>query len=195
MMTQVDKIVTMTDLAGHVASATLRAAREARGMTVSALSESSGVSRAMIAKIERDEAQPTAALLGRLSGALGMTLSELVARAEGDDVRVSRLGTQPVWTDPATGYRRRAVSPASGGPMELVDVELPAGASVAFPADTYTFIHQQIWVLDGELVFREAEVEHRLQAGDCLALGPPAPCVFVNASGAECRYLVAVARR
>jgi transcriptional regulator with XRE-family HTH domain len=78
-------------------SATLRAARAARGMTVTALAEASGVSRAMIAKIERDEAQPTAALLGRLSGALGMTLSELVARAEGVEARVARAETQPVW--------------------------------------------------------------------------------------------------
>ncbi len=176
-------------------SATLRSARETRGMTVSALSGSSGVSRAMISKIERDEAQPTAALLGRLSGALGMTLSELVARAEGEEARVSRAATQPVWTDPATGYRRCAVSPVSGGPMELVDVELPAGATVAFPADTYTFIHQQIWVLDGELVFREGDVEHRLGPGDCLALGAPTPCAFVNPTDAACRYLVAVARR
>jgi len=176
-------------------SATLRAARAARGMTVTALAEASGVSRAMIAKVERDEAQPTAALLGRLSGALGMTLSELVARAEGEEARVSRAATQPVWTDPATGYRRRAVSPLSGGPMELVDVELPAGASVAFPADTYTFIHQQIWVLAGRLVFREGDVEHRLDPGDCLALGPPMPCAFVNDTDEACRYLVAVARR
>jgi transcriptional regulator with XRE-family HTH domain len=176
-------------------SATLRSAREARGMTVSALSESAGVSRTMISKIERDEAQPTAALLGRLSGALGMTLSELVARAEGDEVRVSRAEAQPVWTDPATGYRRRAVSPVSGGPMELVDVELPPGAEVAFPADTYTFIHQQILVLAGDLVFREGDVEHRLGPGDCLALGPPMPCAFLNRTDTACRYLVAVARR
>ena len=176
-------------------SATLRAARAARGMTVSALAESSGVSRAMISKIERDEAQPTAALLGRLSGALGMTLSELVARAEGEAARVSRAATQPVWTDPATGYRRRAVSPVSGGPMELVDVVLPAGASVAFPADTYTFIHQQIWVLEGRLAFREGDVEHRLDPGDCLALGPPTSCAFVNDTDQACRYVVAVARR
>ena len=176
-------------------SATVREARLARGLTISALAEASGVSRAMIAKVERDEAQPTAALLGRLSGALGITLSELVARAEGDQPRLARAADQPVWTDPATGYRRRALSPAPGGPMELVEVDLPAGASVAYPADAYAFIHQQIWVLDGELVLREGQLEHRLHAGDCLALGPPAPCVFENELEHACRYLVAVARR
>jgi transcriptional regulator with XRE-family HTH domain len=188
-------IVAMTTSLPTSLSATLRSAREARGLTVSALAERSGVSRAMISKIEHDDAQPTAALLGRLSGALGMTLSELVARAEGEDARVSRAATQPVWSDPATGYRRRALSPASGGPLELVDVELPAGATVPYPADTYTFIHQQIWVLEGALVFREGDAEHHLQAGDCLALGPPADRVFANPAERACRYLVAVARR
>jgi transcriptional regulator with XRE-family HTH domain len=175
-------------------SATVRESRLARGLTVSALADASGVSRAMIAKVERDEVQPTAALLGRLSGALGMTLSELVARAEGERPRLVRADDQIVWTDPGTGYRRRALSPP-GGPMELVEVELPPGASVAYPSDAYAFLHHQIWVLEGELRFREGDVEHELRAGDCLALGPPAPCVYANDGGEPCRYLVAVARR
>jgi transcriptional regulator with XRE-family HTH domain len=116
-------------------AATLRAARLARELSASALAERSGVSHAMIGKIERGEVQPTAALLGRLSGALRMRLSELVARAEGDDRRLVRVADQPAWIDPASGYRRRAVSPVSGAPMELVEVELPAGAEVSYPTD------------------------------------------------------------
>jgi transcriptional regulator with XRE-family HTH domain len=182
----------MTDaaLAGAV-----HAAREAQGLSASALAERSGVSRAMIAKIERAEAQPTAALLGRLSGALGLTLSELIARAEHTDRRLARVAEQPTWTDPESGYRRRAVSPSSGGPLELVEVSLPPGASVAYPADTYVFIHQQLWVLEGTLHFREGDVEHELACGDCLQVGPPANCVFSNPSKSGCRYLVALTRR
>ena len=72
-------------------------------------------------------------------------------------------------------------------------MSLPARASVAYPADTYAFIHQQLWVLEGTLRFREGELEHVLEAGDCLQLGAPANCVF--ASDAGCRYLVALTRR
>ncbi|HKS52104.1 MAG TPA: hypothetical protein VJS67_09580 [Pseudonocardiaceae bacterium] len=43
--------------------------------------------------------------------------------------------------DPAGGYRRRAVSPVSGAPRELIEVKLPAGAEVSYPADAYAFIH------------------------------------------------------
>ena len=176
-------------------AATLHAARLARDLTASALAERSGVSRAMIGKIERGEAQPTAALLGRLSGALGMTLSELVARAERDDQRLVRAKDQPTWTDPGTGYVRRAVSPAGGAPLELVEVELPAGAEVELPASSYTFIHQQIWMLDGHLRFREGDAVHDLYPGDCLQLGTPAPCAFINPTGKACRYLVALTKR
>jgi transcriptional regulator with XRE-family HTH domain len=61
------------------------------------------VSRAMISKVERGEVQPTAALLAKLSAALGLTLSELIARAEGESVRLMRREDQPLWTDPQTG--------------------------------------------------------------------------------------------
>jgi transcriptional regulator with XRE-family HTH domain len=182
----------MTD---EALAAAVLAAREAQGLSASALAERSGVSRAMIAKIERAEAQPTAALLGRLSGALGLTLSELIARAEHADGRIARSADQPVWTDPDSGYTRRAISPASGGTLELVEVVLPAGARVAYPADTYAFIHQQLWVLDGVLHFLEGEVWHELAEGDCLTLGAPADCVFSNPGARRCRYLVALTRR
>jgi transcriptional regulator with XRE-family HTH domain len=178
-------------------AATLQAARHDRDLSVNALAERSGVSRAMIGKIERGEAQPTAVLLGRLSGALGMTLSELVARAEqadGDEGRVRRAADQPVWTDPATGYRRRAVSPATESPLELVEVELPPGASIAYPADAYIFKTQQLWILSGRLRFHEGDLVHDLDAGDCLELGTPAPTTFHNPATTVCRYVVALVK-
>jgi transcriptional regulator with XRE-family HTH domain len=182
----------MDSLAASLAE-TLREARLNRELSVSTLAERSNVSRAMIGKIERGEAQPTAVLLGRLSAALGMTLSELVARAEGN--RLVRAQDQPLWTDPETGYRRRAISPSTGGPLELVEVELPPGTEISYPADAYSFKHQQIWMLDGHLRFHEGETVHELGTGDCLQLGPPSPTKFVNPTDEPCRYLVALARR
>lgn len=44
-------------------AATLQSARVAQDLSVNALADRSGVSRAMIGKIERGEAQPTAVLL------------------------------------------------------------------------------------------------------------------------------------
>jgi transcriptional regulator with XRE-family HTH domain len=173
---------------------TVRATRERRRLSVAALAERSGVSRAMIAKIEHGDAQPTALLLARLSAAFGMTLSELIAAAEDDDRRLVRREEQPVWADPVTGYTRRTVSPPAGGPLQLAEIELPPGATVAYPPGSYTAGHQQIYVLKGRLHLREGDDEHELSAGDCLQLGAPTSRTYSNPSSKPCRYLVALTR-
>lgn len=151
----------------------------------------------MIAKIEAGQSSPTAALLGKLSGALGITMSTLLARVEaGAGSGLVRRADQPVWRDPGTGYVRRQIFPVpqSTLPLDLVQVELPAGAVLAFPASSYAFIRQLIWMLSGDLVYVEGEREHHLREGDCLELGPPQDCRFENRSGASCSYLVVVLR-
>jgi transcriptional regulator with XRE-family HTH domain len=172
--------------------------RAGRGWSLTDLAQRSGVSRAMINKIERGEASPTAALLGRLSGAFGLTLSALLARTEVNRAgRLVRADDQLRWRDPATGYMRRQVAPAPGSdlPLELVHVELPAGAAVGFPAAAYAFVRQLVWVLDGTLTFVEGEATHTLAAGDCLELGPPSDCTFRNDKKRPCRYAVAILRQ
>jgi transcriptional regulator with XRE-family HTH domain len=176
-------------------AARIRLERESRGWSLAQLAARSGVSRAMISRIERGEASPTAALLGRLSGAFSLTLSTLLARAELGGGRLLRAAEQPQWRDPTTGYLRRQVSPTSDLPLELVRVELPAGASVSFPASAYAFLRQLIWVIQGRLTFTEGPVVHEMNAGDCLALGPPSDCTFRNRGRAACVYLVALVRQ
>ena len=149
----------------------------------------------MVSKVERGEASPTAALLGRLSGAFGLTVSALLARAELPGGRLLRAAEQPVWRDPATGYVRRHLSPASDLPLDLVRVELPEGAEVAYPASAYAFIRQLVWLIEGRLTFVEGDATHEMQAGDCLELGPPADCAFRAPGPGPAVYLVVVLRR
>jgi len=177
--------------------ARIKIERENRGWSLTDLAQRSGVSRAMINKVERGEASPTASLLGRLAAAFGLTLSMLLARTETDHIgRLVRANDQSRWTDPETGYIRRQIAPAPGSdiPLDVVQVELPAGASVTFPARNYASVRQLIWMLDGCLAFIEGEVVHTLSAGDCLELGPPADCTFRNDQNVPCRYVVIVLR-
>jgi transcriptional regulator with XRE-family HTH domain len=172
--------------------ARIRIERENRGWSLTDLAQRSGVSRAMINKVERGEASPTASLLGRLTGAFGLTLSMLLARMETDHIgRLVRADEQSRWTDPETGYIRRQIVPAPGSdiPLDVVRVELPAAASVTFAARNFASVRQLIWVLDGCLTFLEGELVHTLGEGDCLELGPPA---VRNDQSAPCRYVVIV---
>lgn len=172
--------------------ARIRIERESRGWSLTELAERASVSRAMIYKVERGESSPTANILGKLSGAFGLSMSTLMARAEIGQGRLLRKEDQPIWTDPQTGYVRRHVSPPSDMPLDLVHVTLPAGKEVPMPAAAYAFLRQLIWVLEGDLVFIEGTTQHELREGDCLELGPPTDCVFKNESDRACVYAVAV---
>ncbi|MFC7448756.1 helix-turn-helix domain-containing protein [Rhodococcus daqingensis] len=172
--------------------ARIRLEREGRGWSLSELADRSGVSRAMINKVERGESSPTATLLGRLSGAFALTISQLISRAEPQAGRVSRADDQPRWTDPATGYVRRQVSPRAGGPTELTEVELPPGVEVAYPAAAYAFSRRLIWVMAGVLTYIEGEAVHVLEAGDCLELGEPVDGAYRNDGPNPARYAVVV---
>lgn len=177
----------------------VRAEREARGWSLEDLAGRSGVSRAMISKVERRESSPTAMLLGRLSAAFGLTLSQLLARAEQGHggLAVQRRRDQQAWRDPETDFERRALTPPGAAtPLELVAGDLPPGAMIDYPAAAFAMIEdQQIVVLSGRLRFTQGAETLDLGTGDCLRLGPPADCRFENAGTAPCRYLVAVLRR
>lgn len=169
----------------------VKSERENRGWSLTTLADHSGVSRAMIHKIERGESSPTATLLARLAGAFGLSMSQLIALSEVTAGTLLRHDQQPVWQDPESGYIRRHVSPGAI-PVDLVSVELPAGVSVPMPAISYMSRRQLIWVLEGELVFSEGNHQFTLDRGDCLELGDPVDCVFTNASAQLCRYAVVV---
>ncbi|HEY3877129.1 MAG TPA: XRE family transcriptional regulator [Trebonia sp.] len=196
----------------------LRAARRDRGWPIDQLASASGVSRAMISKIERGESSPTAVVLGKLSAALELSVSELLdpadaragSRHEGaagetspdgrrpDEVErgggvVRRAGDTPQWRDPETGYLRRQVS-TPRFPAAVTEVTLPPGAHVPYPAGAYAFIAQLVWVLSGQLTLADGPAVHVLAAGDTFVLGEPRPRVFGNETAEDCRYLVVVAR-
>ena len=167
--------------------------REKRGWSLTELADNSGVSRAMIHKIERGESSPTAVLLARLSGSFDMTISQLLAQTEVQTGTLVRHENQPVWQDPETGYLRRHVSPGEM-PVDLVSVELPANTAVPMPAISYVSRRQLIWVIEGTLTFEAGSSTYEMAAGDCLELGDPADCVFRNKTTHGCRYAVIVLR-
>jgi transcriptional regulator with XRE-family HTH domain len=166
----------------------VKARRQALGLTLDQLAEISGVSRAMISRIERGEASPTAVLLCRVAGGLGMTLSALLA-TPADAEPLVRASERAQWKDPATGYVRRAVSPTTA-PMDIVDVSLPPGARVAYDNVAPLPITQLVWVLNGDLRLTADGATHDLGDGDCLLMRLDRPIVYENTTQKNVRYAV-----
>ena len=168
--------------------------RALRDWSLADVAERSGVSRSMLSKIEREEASPTASVLVRIAAAFGITLSELLSEPATGNARLARSADQPVWTDPRTGYCRRQIYSGAAMPLELTEIELPAGAHLAVPAYSYELVRQIVWVLAGSLTISEGERRTALQSGDRLEFGPPSDVVFGNDSDEPCRYVVAILR-
>jgi transcriptional regulator with XRE-family HTH domain len=172
----------------------IAAEREARDWSLADLARHSGVSKAMLSKIERCEASPTALILSRIAMAFGLTLATLLVGEE-KEKRLLRAAEQPRWRDPVAGYVRKQVYLSALLPLELVDVELPAGVSVSFPASVYMLTRHVVWVIAGRLAIVEGDAKSELGPGDRLEFGPPSDCEFRNESAKPCRYLVAVLRQ
>ena len=72
--------LTDTDIDVRI-GARIRALRAKRNLTLDGLACRADVSRAMLSRIERGESSPTAQLLNKVCGGLGITLSEFFAEA------------------------------------------------------------------------------------------------------------------
>ena len=173
----------------------LKLHREQLGFSANDLAERSGVSRAMVSKIERLEVSPTAVLLGRLCNALGITLSGLIAAAEtASSPPIARGADQPVWRDPHTGLLRTMVSPRNtGSKVEIVHVDLPPAAEVVYDAVRNAY-DQHLLILQGKLTLLEGEQEVELGAGDCMHSRVDVAHTFRNRGRSACKYLVVIAR-
>jgi transcriptional regulator with XRE-family HTH domain len=170
--------------------------REHLGISANDLAERSGVSRAMVSKIERLEVSPTAALLGRLCNGLGITLSSLIASAETKaGPPIARVSEQPVWRDPDTGLLRTMVSPLNtGSRVEIVHVELPSGAEVKYDVMREPHYDQNVLVLSGKLTMTFGEAAVELAVGDCIRSRFDVAHAFANRGRSACKYLVIIAR-
>ena len=169
----------------------LRALRLARRWSLDELSALSGVSRASLSRIENGEVSPTASVLGRLAGAHRTTVSRLLADIEGHAPALVRQAEQPEWVDPATGFRRRLVSPPSlDFDCELVRCELPAGAEVEYPLPPRIGLEHHLYLIDGALELTVNGDVHRLSAGDCLRYKLMGASRFVATGRRRARYIL-----
>jgi transcriptional regulator with XRE-family HTH domain len=174
-------------------AARVRDLRGAKALSLEALARRSDVSRSMISLIERGEASATAVILEKLAASLGVSLAALF-----EDVKapgpLARRKAQPQWRDPASGYLRRNLSPPGvAAPLQLVEIEFPPGARVAYESGPREApMHQQVWVLEGCIEATVGGARHRLEAGDCLAFELDGPTAYRNPGRKRARYLVAI---
>ncbi|MEZ5351119.1 MAG: XRE family transcriptional regulator [Bryobacteraceae bacterium] len=167
--------------------------RRDRGWSLDELAGRTGISRATLSRIERTELSPTAAILGKLCTAYGWTMSRLVADAERSLPNMVRAGEQLSWTDPGTGYRRRAISPPAPGLRgEMIEIRLDTGMTVEFASSPVAGLEHHLWMLEGVLEIEVEGAPYRLEAGDCLRYLLSGSTRFHCPSQGGARYAIAI---
>lgn len=118
---------TRPEIVGQLAAA-LRAARKARGLSLEAVAQLSGVSRSMVSQIERGESSPTVATLWNLTQALQVDFAGLLAGRAAETIEVIRAGAAPVIAARGGGVRIRILSPPeSVGSHEVYELIFASG--------------------------------------------------------------------
>lgn len=75
-----------------------------------------------------------------------------MAEVEKGPPSIVRAGEQVRWQDPETGYIRRVLSPPHPNLKgELVEISLPANASVSYEASYFPGLEHHLWMLEGAL--------------------------------------------
>lgn len=176
-----------TDLAAH-----LRALREARGLTLAAVAEQSGVSRATLSRIETGETSPTAETLGRLSTVYLLPISQLLTPLEPGFRPLLRNSEQTIWHDPDHDFTRRVLSPANGQlTLELITCTLGPQQTITYTAPSLPGQEHHLHLLSGQLNLVIEGEAHQLEPGDSLRYFLHGASTF-STRKLSCTYLIAL---
>nr|WP_284504291.1 helix-turn-helix domain-containing protein [Caballeronia sp. ATUFL_F1_KS4A] len=167
--------------------------RKRQKLTLDALSRRSGVSKGMLVEIEKSAANPSIAILCKISAALGVSVAEIVNVASPPAVRLVEKHEIPtLWTGPKGGSARLLAG--TGGPsmIELWRWEMQPGEifeSTGHPNGTYELLH----VEQGQLKIAVNETELRIQAGCSAVAKTDVPHQYSNDGKAKLIFTMTVA--
>ncbi|HEX6542237.1 MAG TPA: XRE family transcriptional regulator [Ktedonobacterales bacterium] len=168
----------------------IRQLRGGRGWTLDELAERSGVSRAMLSKIERGENNPTLVVAVKIALAFGMTTSQLIDVEERRAaVKVSK-DRRLSFRDPDTGFERQVFPAFEGRALEFVRHVIPPGRGSGELPALKVGAEKYLLMERGKLQARVGSQEYTLEEGDMFFFVADVPQQFENIGEGECSYFV-----
>jgi transcriptional regulator with XRE-family HTH domain len=171
----------------------VRDLRKDRGLTLEELAAASGVSRAMISKLERGEKNPTLVIAARLAEGLGVSLSRLAGVEERREVVVVPRERRPVLRDTGTGFERQSLSPTfAGRGVEFLRNVVPEGSTSGDFPPHRKGVEEHLVVERGELEATLGGERYLLREGDALYFEADLPHRFDNVGRGDCSYYLVI---
>ena len=171
--------------------------RTGQGLTLEALADLSGVSRAMISKLERGEKNPTLVVAAKVAQALRVGLTDLMGVAESRRaVIVIPKSSRMIFRDSETGFERQLLSPAfESRSVEFVRHVIPKGETSGELPPYKTGTEKFLVVEQGRLRIVIEGHDYVLNAGDSLYFEADTPHRFDNTGKGVCSYYLVVSSR
>jgi len=183
------------DPAGRAFGDRIRQIREQAGLTLEQVAKLSGVSRAMLSKVERGEKSPTIGVAKHIAHGLGVSFSALVS----DEVpsrrafALVRKDQRQVFRDPETGFERHLLSPLmTGMAVEVVLHHLPPKASTGKTPPHPAGVTKHVLVSKGRIVVGVDQVETVLEEGDSLYFEADVDHWFENRTARAAEYYLVI---
>lgn len=147
--------------------ARLKEARRAKGLSLEAVANLSGVSRSMVSQIERGESSPTISTLWNLTRALQVDFAGLLEEADGtDQIEVLRNSEVPSIDNMGQACRIRILSPPEeAGGHEVYDISFDQDGALNSQPHTRG-AQEQLTVLEGSVRITSGTASMDLRQGD-----------------------------
>jgi transcriptional regulator with XRE-family HTH domain len=168
----------------------LRALRTQKRLTLSRLASETGLSTALLSKLETDRMIPTLPTLATICRVYGVGMSHFFSEPDHHILSITRKahlestarGPEPVRTVPLNSARN-----SSGLQAEMVEV--PNGTSDALSGAYNRETCGLVYVIEGSLHLASGGLEEVLQTGDCVFVDTRMPLVWTAAGKHACRVL------
>lgn len=165
----------------------IRAAREARSMSIKDVAEATGLSAAMVSLVERGKTSPSIGTIVAISDTLGLSMASLFLAGQSPTSPVVRREQQEVRAT-ADGMTRRLLvtEPLIG--YEISEHEYDPGGCSG-PIATHHSGFECGVVLAGSIYVELGNEKYLLKHGDVIRFRSPTPHRFVNAAQETSRAL------
>lgn len=170
--------------------------RADQGLTLEALAEKSGVSRAMLSDIERGAKSPTVRIVSQIAQALGCTVSHLLGEPPPQPhepaVQVVRRKERAVTVEPRTDTERHLLAPSFvRRGVEVLFYAIPANSRTSLPVQPQG-AEAHITITRGALVCKLGNQELKLEDGDSVQFDADVEQTFINNEKKPCRFFMVI---
>ena len=168
----------------------LRELRLARGMTLRALAEASGLSTALLSQIENGRTDPSVASMRKLAEVFDAQVASLFNDPDAPPVHLSKPGERARLLAPQGLLAYERLTPGRGD-LEVLRAEMrPGDVSAEEPRPHPST--ECLYVLGGEVVAEVGGQEHAVRAGEALTFDSRLPHRFRTDTTTTASILIAV---